>query len=117
MNGNRAQYLYEWFFSLSFCVLPLLCMLPKIAGVLPAVAGVLLLISYFPAYRQRPLITKSIMMWIAALVMLAALSCFWAVNPNALRSAVGIGGVLIPAGLFLGLSMSVPQGVMLRVSR
>lgn len=115
MNGNRAQSLYEWCFSLSFCALPVLCMLPKIAGVLPAVAGALLLIAHFPAYRQRPPITKSIMIWIASLVTLAAVSCFWAVNPNAARSALGIGGVLIPAGLFICLSKVAPQGVMRRV--
>ncbi|HTK85250.1 MAG TPA: O-antigen ligase family protein [Patescibacteria group bacterium] len=117
MDRDRAQSLYEWCFTLSFCLLPALCMLPKIAGVLPAFAGALLFLSYYLVYRKDPPVTKSIIAWIVALVILAGLSSLWAVNPSALRSAAGIGGVLIPAGLYIGLSFAAPAGVIDRVSR
>ncbi len=117
MNGKRAQSLYEWSLCLAFCLLPVLCLLPKIAGLLPALTGFMLFVLYFPVYRQFPPITKSVMIWIGALAALAAASSLWAVNPAALRSVAGIAGILIPCGLLIGLSFAVPDGAKSLIGR
>jgi O-antigen ligase len=117
MTSDRARNIHDNLLCLTFCLLTAGCLVPKLAALAAAVMGFVLFATYPLAYGARPPVARQLMMWLAALAILALASCFWAINPAAARSAMGVALVLLPCGLLTGLSMTASGNVQQRLCR
>ena len=122
MNNERPtryEYIYEQAFCLTLCLLPVISVLvPRLAGVSAAVAGLVLFSLFRLVYGRSPPIAKAAMIWIVALVGLAGISSLWALDPAAaIKDTTRVALVLLPGGLLIGLCATVSTRINQRLCR
>lgn len=95
---------------LLLAVMPVLAItIPRFLAFGPSIVGVVFFVLYPLIFKEKPSLLKPVFVMAIAIIVLAAVSSLWAVDPDfALKRTLKISAVLLPGGLLLSVINSIP---------
>ncbi len=107
---HNKERLYGLLLMTAFAVMPLIALVaPRFIAYWPGIVGLCALVSFPFVFGEKPEIPKTALLWIAAILGLAALSSLWAIDGGyVLERTLKIALVLLPGAALLAAARSVP---------